>query len=95
MSELHVYGNDYEWVIAASQQDAVAVWCEMTGEPNTPQVEEELDFERFDDAKTLNIWCDVDTGNPGEIDGDECELVTKSCGEWAQRGRGYLGTTEQ
>jgi hypothetical protein len=95
MSGLHVYGNDYEWIIATSVQDAVDIWCEQTGVAPSQQIEEELDFESFDDARTLKIWCDRATGKPDEIDGDNCELITKTCGEWTQLGRGYLGTTEQ
>jgi hypothetical protein len=91
---LHVYGNNYECVIAASLYDAAIVYCESTGEPWSEQVAEELDFEQYADNTMHRVWCDAN-GDPGEIDGDGCSLIEKTCAEWAKRGRGFLSTTEQ
>ncbi len=96
MSELHVFKNDCDWVIAASEADAVEVWCEAMGERLDDYADDEnLGFKRIDDDKDLTIWCDRGTGEPSEIDGDGCDPITKPCRDWVQRGRGHLGTTEQ
>jgi len=91
MGDLHVFTTDYEWVIAANLADAVEVFRETTGaEYDDPENE----IEQLDDDARLPIWCDA-AGNPGEINGAGCSLVTKTNREWCQRGRGYLSTTEQ
>ena len=96
MTELHVYANDCEWVIATSREDAAAVWCESMGESLDDYTSEDLAFEPVAANKPLTVWCDVDTGKPSEIDGDESERVTMTCAEWATKmGRCYLATTEQ
>lgn len=92
MSGLHVFGDDCEWIVARDAEDAAAIWCETSGCDREP----EDGFDLLPDDSALSIWCDMDTGKPDEIDGDNCELVTLTCAEWAARlGRGYLGTTEQ
>lgn len=88
---LHVFTNDYEWVIAADVADAKATYHEHNG--GDPEDADEYEWERCDPAATMTIWCDAD-GNPDEVDGDGNDRVTKTFAEWAQRGRGYLATTE-
>lgn len=94
MKELHVYGNDYEKVIAESPDDAIRVWAESVGENVLDDTAEELGFEQYPDDALHTIWCNAD-GDPDEIEGKHCTKVTKTFGEWAKRGRGYLSTTEQ
>jgi hypothetical protein len=96
MAELHVFGDEYEWIVARDEEDAVGIWCEFNGTTRTEHHPSDIGLERLPGDSRLSIWCDRDTGKPGEIDGDNCDLVTLTCAEWVERlGRGYLGTTEQ
>jgi hypothetical protein len=90
MADLHVFGDDCEWVVAESLEDARAVLTELGYVPD--------DFEETwaqeDDEAGLAIWCDGD-GEPGEPFATGNAPVTLTYAEWAARcGRGYLCTTE-
>lgn len=93
MAELHVYGNDYEWVIATSPEDALAVWFEHTGEKPEDYMDADIDFDQEPDDKVHKVWCEEGSDTPGEIG---CgHLVEKTNREWAELlGRGYFCTTE-
>ena len=94
MLELHVWEfAGCEWVIAASKEDAVKVWCEFTGVDEEIAEDEEDDWEQLPDDQIFKMWCDPETGKPGEI--GEGQLVERPCLYWIEKmGRCYLGTTE-
>lgn len=95
MPGLHVFGDDNELIIAHGFEDAVEIWCEFNGTTRTEHHPSDIGLEQLPDDSRLSIWCDRDTGKPGEIDGDNCELVALTCAEWTKRlGRGYLGTEQ-
>lgn len=84
MADLHVFANDCEWYVAADLDDALAAQREFTGFTEDDQERDEWD--QLDDESSLNVHM--------EIDGED-ELVTKTCREWAaEKGRGFLCTTE-
>ncbi len=90
---LHMYCDDYEWVIAASKGDATKVWIEaISGVPVIDKPDEERWQELPPDGMT-KMWCDA-SGKPCEI--GEGTLVDMTNREWCEKhGRGYIGTTEQ
>lgn len=78
---LAIWCDETDWVIAASAEDALAVWVEMCGERD-----EDLDpFERWPDDKPLTIVA-------GEDPDAKTTMLPR---EWiAQEGRGWLCSTE-
>lgn len=81
MSELHIYTDDYEFVIAADPADALAVLRETH---NAYQIDPE-DLDKWPDDKPFTLY------------EDESRTVgaTKLPAEWAiERGRGWLAATE-
>lgn len=83
------FTNGAEYVVAADIADARLVWHEQIGG----------DIEDFDDSAEASPWREMADGECIKIhcddDGDPCEpgegeSVTKTAGEWAQRGRDYL-----
>jgi hypothetical protein len=91
--ELHVFSNDFEWVIARDMDDVRALFSEN---PGWSQPDED-DWENWDqdpDDQTQTIWCDSE-GKPTEPHGEGSERVTLTNAEWCEKlGRGYFCTTE-
>lgn len=78
---LHVWkiqdGGETFWVVAASPDDARAVFAE-SGVPDTSDWDRDPPrIAPVDDARELRF-------------DDDGEKVSKTCGEWAKEGRGYL-----
>lgn len=92
--ELQVFTNDCEWIIARDLDDARLAWCEHVGLDPAQYTNQDLGFEPLRPDSEVSIWCDVN-GDPGDIAGEGCTLVTLTCQEWAKRGRGFLCSTEQ
>lgn len=81
MSELHVFYNDCDVVIAASPEDAGAVLAEIGCTLDNP---EDYPFVQWPDDKVFTV-----RDEHGEVEG------RKTCAEWAAgNGRGYLACTE-
>jgi hypothetical protein len=51
---LHVFQGECDWVVAESEEDAWAVWCETTGEKREDHVDDT--FEQLPDDKSMRIW---------------------------------------
>ena len=86
-------GGGTDWVIAIDKADAWHEWHLHTGESPDDYAAEMEPMELPPD-EVLTIWCDSN-GNPSEIDGDGCEPVKQTAGDWAiKRGRGFLCSTE-
>ena len=87
--ELHVFSNDFEWVIARNMDDVRALFSEN---PGWSQPDED-DWENWDqdpDDQTHTIWCDAE-GKPTEPQSEGSERVTLTNAEWCKKlGRGYL-----
>jgi hypothetical protein len=77
---LHVFSDGTDTVVAASLEDALAVWTEHAGER-----EDDMDpFELVPDEKPLTI-----------TDADDGTMETKTAGQWADdNGRGFMCSTE-
>jgi len=88
MSEdLHVFSDDYEWIVAKDLNDCKSVLEELKCYPPEGVV-----FEQLDDNASLSIFCDVDGNICPPWEGNP---IIKTNREWAQiRGRGYLCTSE-
>lgn len=85
MTELHVFTNDYEWVVAESGEDARRIVAEMGGD------DPEVEWTQEPDGQGMTIWLDAETGEVGS-DGI---LVSGDMATWAEAfGRGYLCSTE-
>ena len=83
MSELQVFHDGYDWVIAASAEDAAALLTESRGD-DPPILAAEFTA-MAPDAK-LGVLCN-ERGKPD----DHGIGVTKTCAEWVeQEGRGIL-----
>ncbi len=84
MENLKVYFNDNDWVVASSEEDAWAVWCENTGEKRE-DFEDDFSFDPLPDTHVLSMgWDEGD---------DEPALLTMTCQEWTVKcGRGFLGS---
>lgn len=54
MGDLHVFQNEYDWVIAESEEDAWAVWCAWSGEKREDYADDK--FEQLPDDERLRIW---------------------------------------
>ncbi len=89
MSDLSVFANDYEWVIAESLEDALKIVKETTGyEYEAEEIEE---CGELPDETTVRIWWEDD--QIAEIGNGK--LIEKTCAEWIeQEGRGYLCASE-
>lgn len=90
---LYVYCNGTDWVIACDEADALAVWCEYTG-----QAREDYDisepFEQWPDDRLLSVFTD-EHGNICEPGDDGGAPMKRTCREWAKlEGRGFLCSTE-
>lgn len=78
MSDLHVWTNDEEFVIARDVDDADAVMREVGC---TMTAEEKRQLYRLPDERPFT-FCP---------DNDEATAVKKTCAEWcAEKGRGYF-----
>jgi hypothetical protein len=83
---LHVYADEYNWIIAHSVDDAWAVALELWGGVMSDYGDRD-DFAPLPDDSPLPIW-------DSEIPGEGVQ-ITKTCAEWiAERGRGWLCGTE-
>lgn len=90
-NELHVFSNDFEWVIARNMDDVYALFAEN---PGWSQPEDWEDWGQEDDAAEHTIWCD-EGGKPTEPHSEDSSRVTLTNAQWCERiGRGYLCTTE-
>lgn len=90
---LHVFGDDCEWVIAFSLDDAREVLGKFWGGdfPDGPSWD---CWEQQSDDSTMTVWCDAG-GKPTEPHSEGSREVTLTNREWCDRlGRGYLCTTE-
>ncbi len=85
-----VDGNKSTWVIASTAEDALATWGKSIGE--APDGYDADEWTRLADGHSLTICCDAE-GKPCEL-GDGSTMITRTCAEWAKRGRGLLCTTE-
>lgn len=81
-SELHVFENDHDAVVAESAEDATALLIEMTGY----------------DPSEVGEWRRIDDGEPytiQHVDEPGCPKDTRTAAEWvAFNGRGPLASTE-
>lgn len=88
-SELNLHMYEYgecEWAIAASPEDAMALFAISEG-CQDPELLEKLPAD-----KVIGFWCGED-GKPCEQNTGAVRRV--ACSEWvALLGRGYVGTTE-
>lgn len=91
---LQVFTNDCEWIVAHDLDDARVVWAEFAGLDPSKYSNEDLGFEPLPSESSVSIWCDTN-GDPGEIQGEGCWIVSQTCEEWCRRGRGFLCSTEQ
>jgi hypothetical protein len=79
-------------VVAASVEDAKAVWIAFTGA--TENSFDPENWEEIPNDRVIGIWCDAD-GKPTEIEGDGATLVRRTAAEWAtSNGRGFFCSTE-
>lgn len=92
-TELHVFTDDCEWVIAYSEEDAYAVAHMATGEqPDPEDFEPNGRWDKLDPDAITKMWCN-DNGVVCEI--GEGKLTALTNREWiARKGRCYLGSTE-
>lgn len=84
MAELRVfYGNGGagEWVIAADPADADGVYAEHMGQAYVPGDDEPTEWRPLPENEPLTISNDEDGSRE-----------SKTCGEWAAQGRGFLCT---
>ncbi|NUP08379.1 MAG: hypothetical protein HOW73_20205 [Polyangiaceae bacterium] len=95
MSDLHVFTDDTDCVIARDVHDAVAVMRETYGEGyEPPNHDGVIELEQLADDAELTIWADPN-GDVGEPHADGNALLTQPCSAWiAKRGRGFLCSTE-
>lgn len=89
MDELHVFFDlESTWVVARDETDAMAVWCELTGEDAVDYPD--IEWVPCGDDSTLTIQVD----EAGEIS-DGPYSLTKTCAEWAaHNGRGFLAAED-
>ena len=91
MRTLHMYKEECDTVIAESPKDAMAVWCEHTGDSyadefGTDMGEPEDAWELVPDAQSVTLHF------PDEPDR---QPETRTAAEWcASNGRCYWGSTE-
>lgn len=91
MADLHVFHNDYEWVVAESVEDCERAMFDSIGA--TYSVDDEIEWYQLDDDSTLKVWMAGD--DIAEPDQAGAEVVEKTCQEWAEQfGRGFLASTE-
>lgn len=77
MSNLRVYDNDNDWVVAESGADAEAVMHEQTGAT-------------FEDGEVE--WEALPVDKPLTMHDENGPTVTLTCAQWAAKGRAYLGS---
>lgn len=88
---LHVFTNDFEWVVAESTGDARAIIQEV-GTLSDGDFDDEGWHQEPDEAD-MRIWINDETGEVGE--GCGCTLIVGAMAVWAEVfGRGYLCTSE-
>jgi len=93
-SDLRVWSyGKCEFVIAADKLDAARVLAEHWGDEVYDVDINRKHLSVMPNAEEMTIWCGS-SGDPAEPDGTDCTPVTKTCAEWAKRGRSYLCTTE-
>jgi hypothetical protein len=56
VSDLHIFQNDCDWVVAESIDDAWAVWCETTGEKREDYDDDRHFWTQLPDDQPLRIW---------------------------------------
>lgn len=89
MTELHIFTNEIDWVIARDLDDAYDALKEHNG-TERHEIEPFDPLFRMDDSEKLGIM----VNSQGEID-DNGETLTLVADEWAKReGRGFLCSTE-
>ena len=110
MTELTVFHNDVDWVIAKNVEDIPKVLKEHTG--YEPDEYESEDYAKLDPKDTFtmwfvdNVWADPPPTdayppdgnlwfNDNEDEGNICWMVTATYRQWIDHiGRGFLGSTE-
>ncbi len=91
MSNLSLYHNDVDWVIARDVNDAWILWGALYGEARH-DYEEWHPFARVADDKLISIWCD-EHGNP--VEQGSGSLINQNAAAWVcAQGRGFLGSLE-
>ncbi len=91
MTELHVFANEIEWVVAESMDDVEPAMKDSIGATYLP--EDEIEWHQVNDDAPLKIWMHGD--DIAEPDQAGSRVVEKTCSEWAEQfGRGFLASTE-
>jgi len=88
---MKLYTDTCDFVIAESLDDARAAWNEHRG--GDAEDFDDSDWSEMDPAEELGIWCDA-KGDPCSPEDDGSEIVAKTAAQWAERGRGFLCSTE-
>lgn len=87
-TKLRVFTNDYEWVIARDATDAALACAAETG----GDIGEER-WTACPDGAPFSLWINA-AGEVDEPHAAGATRTTKPFSQWAERGRGYLATTE-
>lgn len=88
MTELHVFENDYEWVVAESEEDCNGAMSDSVGA--TYDDEDEIEWVQLPDDADLIIWLD----DQGDVS-DDGNLVIGQMSAWIEyNGRGLLCSSE-
>lgn len=101
MSNLHVFFNDTDWVVAADVQDAIAVWEEAVGDTWADYGDAD-DWRQLGPDDELRIWYEETDFNPDEqpegakiVKRDHRIAAICTAAAWAaHNGRGFLCSTE-
>lgn len=94
MSELHVFKNYCDWVVAESIDDAYSWYEKTTGLTRADQEVEDDPFAQVADSTTIKIWAEPD-GTTTEPGGPGVTLQERTAAEWARlNGPGLLASTE-
>ncbi|MHA2064112.1 MAG: hypothetical protein ACXABY_07000 [Candidatus Thorarchaeota archaeon] len=87
MTNLHVFHNDVEWVVAESVEDAPKAMFDTVG---ATYLDDDLEWRQLDDDAEIRIWHD----ELGRVS-DGGILVLGTAKVWAEaNGRGFLCSTE-
>lgn len=96
MLGLHVFHDGWNWVVAASAEEAVKAYAEHIGDDICPDEDGGAPehWKQLSDEVTIEIWCDED-GSITEVEADGAEPVGRTCAAWiARNGWGFLCSTE-
>jgi len=88
---MKLYTDTCDFVIAQNLAEACAAWVEHRG--GDADDFDPDDWTALDPSEELAIWCDAD-GDPCGPEDDGAALVAKTAAQWAERGRGFLCSTE-